>query len=153
MANELERVGTTEREAVAALLSDALAAGYLETDEFTERSTAAYGARTRGELEALTADLPAAWVKARAREQRRQRHVASARLGMRAHATAYVAGSVLMIGIWLAVGLSAGAWYPWPVWPILGWGVGLLGHVIPVRAVLARTHPATGALLGGRRTF
>jgi hypothetical protein len=136
MASERERVGTAERESVAALLSDALAAGYLETDEFGERSTAAYGARTRGELEALVADLPATWVRSRARDRRRERDAAGARLGMRAHVAAYIAGSLLMLGIWAAVGISSGAWYFWPVWPILGWGVGLLGHVIPVRAVL-----------------
>ncbi|BCB86152.1 DUF1707 domain-containing protein [Phytohabitans suffuscus] len=136
MASELERVGTTERESVAELLSDALAAGYLETAEFGERSTAAYAARTRGELDALIADLPQTWVRGRARDHRRERHAAGARLGMRAHAAAYVLGSLLMLGIWAAVGLGSGSWYFWPVWPILGWGVGLLGHVIPVRAVL-----------------
>jgi hypothetical protein len=136
MASELERVGTAERESVATLLSDALAAGYLETEEFGERSAAAYGARTRGELEALVADLPPSWVRARARDQRRERHAAGARLGMQAHVAAYVAGSLLMLGIWAAVGVGSGSWYFWPVWPILGWGVGLLGHVIPVRAVI-----------------
>jgi hypothetical protein len=143
MANELERVGTAERESVAALLSDALAAGYLDTEEFGERSTAAYAARTRGELEAVVADLPSTWVRSRARDRRRERQAAGARLGMRAHVASYVAGSLLMLGIWAAVGMSSGAWYFWPVWPILGWGLGLLGHVIPVRAVLeARSrHP------------
>ncbi|MFC0526185.1 DUF1707 domain-containing protein [Phytohabitans kaempferiae] len=136
MASELERVGNAERESVAALLSDALAAGYLETEEFDERSAATYAARTRVELDALVADLPAGWVRARARDRRRERHAAGARLGMQAHVAAYVAGSILMLGIWAAVGISSGAWYFWPVWPILGWGVGLLGHVIPVRAVL-----------------
>jgi len=136
MSGELERVGTTERESVAALLSDALAAGYLETEEFSERSTVAYAARTRGELEALVADLPATWMRSRARDRRRERHAAGARLGMRAHTAAYIAGSLLMLGIWAAVGLGSDSWYFWPVWPILGWGVGLLGHVIPVRAVL-----------------
>jgi len=136
MASELERVGTAERESVAALLSDALSAGYLETEEFGERSSAAYAARTRGDLEVLVGDLPATWVRARSRDHRRERHAAGARLGMRAHMAAYILGSLLMLGIWAAVGLSSGAWYFWPVWPILGWGVGLLGHVIPVRAVL-----------------
>lgn len=121
---------------MAALLSDALAAGYLETEEFAERSTAAFAARTRGELDALVADLPPAWVRSRARDQRRERLAAGARLGMRAHVAAYIAGSLLMLGIWAAVGISSGAWYFWPVWPILGWGVGLIGHVIPVRAAL-----------------
>jgi hypothetical protein len=32
-----------------------------------------------------------------------------------------------------AVGLTAGAWYFWPVWPILGAGIGVLGHALPNR--------------------
>ncbi|MEH1123869.1 DUF1707 domain-containing protein [Micromonospora sp. CPCC 206061] len=141
MANQVERVGTVERETAVALLGDALAGGYLEADEFTERSAVAYAARTRGELEALVADLPQAFVRTRAREQRRQRATRGARIGMRAHVASYVAGSLLMIGIWAAVGLGTGAWYFWPVWPIMGWGLGMLGHVIPVRAVLSRQAP------------
>ncbi|GLH94943.1 DUF1707 domain-containing protein [Phytohabitans aurantiacus] len=143
MANQVERVGTVERETAVALLGDALAGGYLEADEFTERSAVAYAARTRGELEALVADLPQGFMRARARERRRLRAARGARLGMWAHVASYVGGSLLMIGIWAAVGLGTGAWYFWPVWPILGWGVGLLGHVIPVRAVLSRHTPRT----------
>jgi hypothetical protein len=138
MANELVRVGTAEREAAAAVLADAATAGYLDTDEFAERSAAAYAARTRADLDGALAELPPAWLKARAATRRRRRHAAAARLGMRLHLAAYVAGSLLMIGIWLTVGLTADAWYPWPVWPILGWGVGLAGHLIPVRLVVRR---------------
>jgi hypothetical protein len=143
MANQVERVGTVERETVVALLGDALAGGYLEADEFTERSASAYAARTRGELDVLVADLPPGFVRARAREQRRQRAAQGARIGMWAHVASYFAGSLLMIGIWAAVGLGTGSWYFWPVWPILGWGLGLLGHVVPVRAVLSRHAPRT----------
>ena len=41
------------------MLSDAYAAGRLSRDEFDERCAAAYSARTHGELQGLTADLPA----------------------------------------------------------------------------------------------
>jgi len=133
-----ERVGTAEREEVAALLADATAAGYLDADEFAERVSQAYAARTRAELEASAQDLPAGWLRERRRAETARRHAAGARLGMRSHVTAYVTFSLLMIGIWAAVGIGTGAWYPWPIWPILGWGVGVLGHVIPVRAALAR---------------
>lgn len=138
MSNELERVGTAEREAAAAILADAAAEGYLDTDEFAERSTAAYGARTRADLDLALAELPSGWMRARARTRRRERQAAAARLGMRLHLAAYVAAAVLMIGIWLAVGLTAGAWYPWPIWPILGWGLGLAGHLVPVSLAVRR---------------
>jgi hypothetical protein len=136
MSNQLERVGTTERDAAAALIADAAAAGYLDTDEFTDRSAAAFAARTRADLDAVLADVPPAFVQQRKATRRRERDVAAARAGMRWHIGGYVAGSLLMIAIWLAVGVSAGAWYPWPIWPILGWGIGVFGHVIPVRHAL-----------------
>jgi len=134
--NEIERVGTVDREATVSLLTDATSQGYLDTDEFGTRTAAAYSARTRQDLQTLTADLPRDWVRRRAAAQRRDRNRAAARLGMRIHLAAYLAGSVLMIGIWLAVGIAAGAWYPWPVWPILGWGLGLIGHVVPVKRAI-----------------
>jgi hypothetical protein len=52
------RIGTEEREQAVRLLSQHLSAGRLELAEFEERVTAAYGARTAGELGALFADLP-----------------------------------------------------------------------------------------------
>jgi hypothetical protein len=48
--------------------------------------------------------------------------------GYRIHLTAYVLVNTLLIGIWLAVGIGAGTWFPWPVFPLLGWGVGLFFH-------------------------
>lgn len=54
------RVGTAERERAVALLHDAVGAGYLDLQEFEQRSTVAYAARTRGELRPVLADLPTA---------------------------------------------------------------------------------------------
>lgn len=52
------RIGTEEREQAVQLLSQHLSAGRLELAEFEERVTAAYGARTAGQLAVLFADLP-----------------------------------------------------------------------------------------------
>ncbi|MFG2096645.1 DUF1707 domain-containing protein [Streptomyces sp. NPDC048612] len=54
------RASDTDRERVAEILRDALTEGRLAMEEFDERLEAAYKARTYGELEPLTADLPAA---------------------------------------------------------------------------------------------
>ena len=52
------RASDAEREAVIARLRDAAAEGRLTVEELAERIDAAYAARTRAELEPLTADLP-----------------------------------------------------------------------------------------------
>ena len=82
MSNQLERVGTAERDAAAALIADAAAAGYLDTDEFTERSAAAFAARTRADLDAALAEVPPAFVQQRRSARRQERHAAAARVGM-----------------------------------------------------------------------
>jgi uncharacterized membrane protein len=52
-----------------------------------------------------------------------------------AHLTAYVLVNVLLVAVWLVVAVTAGVWFPWPVFPILGWGIGLAFHA---RSVYAR---------------
>ncbi|MFG2892662.1 DUF1707 domain-containing protein [Streptomyces sp. NPDC048248] len=54
------RASDTDRERVAEILRDAVAEGRLAMEEFQERLEATYAARTYGELEPITADLPAA---------------------------------------------------------------------------------------------
>jgi hypothetical protein len=51
------RVGDAEREQTVAALQQYVTDGYLTLDEFSERSAAAYRARTSGELAVITADL------------------------------------------------------------------------------------------------
>jgi hypothetical protein len=52
------RVGDAERDSAAQALGEHFAAGRLTHDEFDERSTRAWSARTAGELAALFTDLP-----------------------------------------------------------------------------------------------
>ncbi|PSK99437.1 cell wall-active antibiotic response 4TMS protein YvqF [Murinocardiopsis flavida] len=52
------RASDADRDRTAALLTDALAEGRITQDEHSERLESAYGAKTRGELAALTDDLP-----------------------------------------------------------------------------------------------
>lgn len=52
------RASDADRERVVELLRDAASEGRLDLDEFEERMTDAYQARTYGELEPLTNDLP-----------------------------------------------------------------------------------------------
>ena len=57
MPREL-RASDAERQAVARRLEQAFRDGRLTVVEFDERTRAAYAARTRGELDDLTEDLP-----------------------------------------------------------------------------------------------
>ena len=53
-----------------------------------------------------------------------------------AHATSYLLVMALLVTIWL---LTTPGGYFWPIWPALGWGIGLASHGLATRG------------LGGRR--
>lgn len=127
------RAGDREREQTATDLGQALAQGYLPMAEYEDRLGRAFAAHSAGELDDLVADLPVGRLRHND-PRRRAAQITAARLSVRIHVAAYLAGALLMLGIWLAVGLGSGGWYFWPVWPILGWGIGVISHVIPIMA-------------------
>jgi hypothetical protein len=126
------RAGDSDRERTANQLGQALSQGYLAMDEYETRLQATFAAHTTAELRQLVADLPLAQLR-RHDPQRRAARQRAARLGVRIHLGAYLAMVVIAVTVWLAVGLTAGAWYFWPIWPILGAGIGVVSHAIPVR--------------------
>jgi uncharacterized protein DUF1707 len=75
-----QRTSDAEREAAVAHLREATAEGRLTLDEFSQRMEAAYAARTAGELERLTTDLPAPAIQP-TRASRRPRHFTIAVFG------------------------------------------------------------------------
>ena len=105
-----ERVADGEREEVVSVLRVHAGDGRLDVDELAERVDRALAAKTRADLAALTADLPAPSPD-RADRMR----------AWREELRAYVGVMVLLVGIWLATGAE----YPWPVFPALGWGIPL----------------------------
>jgi hypothetical protein len=40
------------------------------------------------------------------------------------------------VAIWVLVGVVSDDWYPWFVFPLLGWGIGLAAHYVAVRGRL-----------------
>lgn len=44
------------------------------------------------------------------------------------HLASYLIVNTLLVTVWLVIGLTAGAWFPWPLFPIAGWGIGLAFH-------------------------
>jgi hypothetical protein len=111
-----------------------LALGYLDMAEYETRLQAAFAAHTTAELRDLIADLPLSQLW-RNDPRRREARRAAARRGLQVHLAGYLAMVVIVLTVWLAVGLTAGAWYFWPVWPILGAGIGVVGHALPIRAM------------------
>jgi hypothetical protein len=116
------RVSDADRERAVERLRRAAGKGRLEPAELEERIEVAHGARTRGELRPLTADLPS---------ERRHRRRRKALAELRSHRSAFLVAAPGMVAIWALTGCD----YFWPMWPILGWGSGLFFHG---KAVAAR---------------
>jgi hypothetical protein len=145
------RAGDRDRERTANQLGQALAQGYLAMEEYEARLQATFAAHTTAELRQLVADLPLTRLR-RNDPQRQASRRRAASLGVRIHLGAYLAMVVIVLAVWLAVGLTAGAWYFWPIWPILGAGIGLVSHAIPARLAvpgLCHARPA----IDGRSHF
>lgn len=127
------RVDDREREKVIARLGQAFTQGYLSIPDYQTRLDRAFEAQTAGPLGEILSDLPVGRI-ARDDPARHAARAAAARRGVRIHLAAYLAASLLIIGIWLAVAVTVGAWYFWPVWPILGMGIGVVSNAVPVRS-------------------
>ena len=133
MTSTITRVGDHDRAATADVLSQALAQGYFDLAEYETRVQAAFGAQTAEELRRIVADLPVAHLR-RTDPRRIAARKNAARASVRLHLGAYAAMVAIVLTVWLAVALTAGAWYFWPIWPILGGAIGVVGHALPVRS-------------------
>ena len=60
------------------------------------------------------------------------------RKAFRIHAIVFVSVQLLIIPIWALVWATTGRHYPWFVFPLPGWGVGLAAHYAVVRDHLRR---------------
>jgi hypothetical protein len=139
------RAGDRDRERTAGQLGQALSQGYLAIDEYENRLQATFAAQTTTELRQLVTDLPLAQLR-RNDPQRQAARQRAARLGVRSHLGAYLAMVIIVLTVWLAVGLTAGAWYFWPIWPILGAGIGVVSHALPVRFGVLAPCPRHGSI-------
>lgn len=133
------RAGDRDREKTANLLGLALAQGYLAMDEYESRLQTTFAAETRAQLRHLTSDLPVERLMRNdpRRQEARRRAV---RRSVRFHLAGYLTMVAIVLTVWLAVGLTAGSWYFWPIWPILGAGVGVLGHTLSMPATRSTPH-------------
>ncbi len=126
MTNDDVRIGDAEREQAAQRLNVHVGSGRIDLAEFEQRVDAVYGARTRGELATVLADLP--------EQARRPRPVTSRPAPGRVVTAAWahwLLTSVIVLVIWAATSLGSGELlYFWPIWVIGPWGAVLaLGTV------------------------
>ena len=130
------RAADTDRQAVAAALGRAMSDGRLTMEEYDERLAKAYAAKTYGELEQLTTDLPTSGpVKQSVGAPRPARTGACGpapwMAGRRARWAPWLATAIIVTSIWLATSIGNGR--PdsfWPIWVIVPWGAVLLARTI-----------------------
>jgi hypothetical protein len=136
------RAADADRAAVATALGQHMAAGRLTVDEYDDRLARTYAARTYGELDELTADLPAP-DRPPAPEPLRRESPAPAGLcgpmtgpggwGGHAHSSwrSWLSTALVVIAVWAATSIAAdGFIYFWPIWVIGPWGAVLLAQTL-----------------------
>jgi hypothetical protein len=67
------------------------------------------------------------------RQRRHERWSHAHRKGFRIHATVFVAVQILILAVWVLQWRLGGTTYPWFVYVLLGWGVGLAAHYAAAR--------------------
>ncbi|HEY7487400.1 MAG TPA: DUF1707 domain-containing protein [Streptosporangiaceae bacterium] len=140
------RASDADRDRVAAALREHCAQGRLTVDELNERLEATYTARTLGELERVTHDLPEEDLDYRpiAAHQRASTMPAKRgglyRTGLRTAWATYTTVNLICFTIWLIVAATGGSAYPWFLWVAGPWGAVLLaGQVLGPKGGRPRT--------------
>ena len=112
-----KRASDSERDSVVSDLRAHAAEGRLSVEELDQRIATALSAQTRADLAPLLDDLPP-----------RPRPVTDRR-DFQEHLRSYLMVMALLVAIWALTGMG----YFWPVWPMLGWGIGVWSHAAAVR--------------------
>ncbi len=122
------RASDADRDRVAAALREHCAQGRIDVEELDERLEGVYSARTLGDLQRVTNDLPEedmyelpvpAWRQST--PARRTGGVVTPGL-MRTGWATYATVNLMCIVIWLLTAVPSGAWYPWWIWVAGPWG-------------------------------
>jgi hypothetical protein len=135
------RAADADRAAVATVLGQHMSAGRLTMDEYDERLAKAYAAKTYGELDQITADLPSTGLAPR--QAAASPSPASAPAPVETHGgwdadphswRSWVTTSLIVLTIWAVTSLASWEFlYFWPVWVIGPWGAVLLAQTITRR--------------------
>ena len=121
------RASDAERDEIVSQLRTHAADGRLDVEELGERVERAYAAKTHRDLVAIVSDLP--------RPPRPRPNIDA---GFDEHLRSYLGVMALLVAIWALTGMG----YFWPIWPMLGWGLGLFSHAGAVGRRPRRRSPA-----------
>jgi hypothetical protein len=113
------RASDADRDRVVEALRDHAAVGRLTTEELEERTDRALAAKTAGELNRLLYDLPRL---APSRWNRALREAAWRTYEV--HLKVYLVVTAVFVVLWAVGGMGDF----WPIWPALGWGIGVACH-------------------------
>jgi Domain of unknown function (DUF1707) len=121
------RISDADRAATAERLRIAVDEGRLDLTEYDARLRSAYAATTYGELEPITADLPAVpEAKVPAAEEN-----AAARRKWLNEWREWLGGAIIMIAIWATTSLVSGSLHAfWPAIPLGIWAAVLLADAL-----------------------
>ena len=128
-----------EREAAVERLRSGAGEGRLDHDELERRVHAPYTARTRAELERVTADLPPPPPAPRPR-------VDIDGMELRRRTAGFLVPNVICLIVWLATG--AGSF--WPGWVLLGTGIAFVVWLIRAGLGVVDEHDERRRLPGER---
>jgi hypothetical protein len=156
-----------DRARAIAALREQVGSGALELDDYGARLQEAYRAESLDQLNHALRDLQVAPLSPPAPQQTRstatrpspvpmprptshshphkqphqklspQKAEAAARAAWGAHLGAYLSVNVMLIVIWL---LTTPGGYFWPMWPMMGWGIGLAAHGMAHSAAMRHKH-------------
>lgn len=125
------RAADTDREAVAAVLGEHMAAGRLTVAEYDERLGRVYAAKTYGDLAELTSDLPGHAPRPAPAAPPVAAGAPHAAQAWDSHESwrAWLTTGLIVITIWTATSLASWEFhYFWPIWVIGPWGAVLLAQ-------------------------
>ena len=133
------RASDADRDRVAAALREHCAQGRITMDELYERLEATYAAKTLGDLQKVTADLPEIDLYElpvpasqhggppvpRSRSGLARHH------GLHGHWRGYATANLICITVWVVSCVSTGALlFPWWIWLAGPWGALLLARML-----------------------
>lgn len=132
------RASDVDRDKVAAALREHCAQGRLDVEELNDRLEGVYSARTLGDLQRVTADLPEEDLYELPVPSWRRSTPASGLRGglpvrwtpMSAGWATYASVNLVCFVIWLLTAVSSGSWYPWWLWVAGPWGAVMIAGQI-----------------------